>query len=186
MLPVGGLRLSEFLVGPSLTHEVALRNQLLTHCATSKSLPLSELLEVLERLSRQEDAREAVVDAARRLGPDLADVRSWLDAAICDATVPLCTRLQLHLLPINLRRLCHRYPQRRHKQTRWPTITPRMPEDKRQHQICYSRYMGLDVRVHACECGSVCACGMAMLRCDVSSVQSCAHLTRNPCAEPRL
>ena len=98
MNSVGGLRLSEFLVGPSLTHEVALRNQLLAHCATSKSLPLSELLEVLERLSRQEDAREAVVDAARRLGPDVADVRSWLDAAICDATVPLCTRLQLHLL----------------------------------------------------------------------------------------
>ena len=54
MNSVGGLRLSEFLVGPSLTHEVALRNQLLAHCATSKSLPLSELLEVLARLSRQE------------------------------------------------------------------------------------------------------------------------------------
>ena len=93
-----GLGLSEFLIGPSLTHEVALRNQLLTHCVTSKSLPLSELLEVLEHLSRQEDAREAVVDAARRLGPDVAAVRSWLDAAMCNGTVPLCTRLQLHLL----------------------------------------------------------------------------------------
>ena len=51
---VGGtefmLALSEFLFGPRLTHEVKLRNRLLTRCVTTKSLLLSELLGVLERL----------------------------------------------------------------------------------------------------------------------------------------
>ena len=65
---------------------------------TTKSLPLSELLGVLKRLDCYEDARETVVDAARGPWPDVATVRSWLDDAVGDATVPLCTRLQLHLL----------------------------------------------------------------------------------------
>ena len=92
------MTLREFLFGPSLTHEVDVRNRLLTRFVTTKSLPLSELFGVVERLSRKEDASEAVVDAARGLGADVATVRSWLDDAVGDATVPLCTRLQLHLL----------------------------------------------------------------------------------------
>ena len=90
--------LVDFLCSPGLATDVPLRNALLKHVLATRALSTADCwLRVLRECCKDTRCSEVVVEAVKLLSRDQAEVTIWAQAVASDPTIPLNTRLLLHL-----------------------------------------------------------------------------------------
>lgn len=91
-----GPSLVDFLSGKSLGSSPELRSRILRHCLANSDLPTSCWVAVLDAVAHEKSAEDIVVHAIDLLQTH-DEVRKWAGVASVDVSLPLVTRLRLHL-----------------------------------------------------------------------------------------